>query len=298
MRKEQRKKGIVITMEKKEIRQEFLTGERALFQGKDLKIYDTIFDDGESPLKESNNIEVYGSMFKWKYPLWYANNIRVKDSTWFEMARAGVWYTNHIEIEDCAVDAPKNFRRCHDIALKNVSIPDAAETLWNCDQVTMEHVLARGDYFAMNSQNMDIRDFTLYGNYSFDGVQNVEIHNAKMLSKDAFWNSDHVTVYDSFISGEYLGWNAKNLTLVNCTIESLQGMCYIDNLVMKNCKLINTTLAFEYSTVDAQIDSKIDSVLNPSGGVIRADYIENLIIESDKVDPDKTTIICKNAEQK
>lgn len=285
-------------MEKKEIRQEFLTGERALFQGKDLKIYDTIFDDGESPLKESNNIEVYGSMFKWKYPLWYANNIRVKDSTWFEMARAGVWYTNHIEIEDCAVDAPKNFRRCHDITLKNVSIPDAAETLWSCDQVTMEHVLARGDYFAMNSQNMDIRDFTLYGNYSFDGVQNVEIHNAKMLSKDAFWNSDHVTVYDSFISGEYLGWNAKNLTLINCTIESLQGMCYIDNLVMKNCKLINTTLAFEYSTVDAQIDSKIDSVLNPSGGVIRADYIENLIIESDKVDPGKTTIICKNAEQK
>ncbi len=285
-------------MEKKEIRQEFLTGERALFQGKDLKIYDTIFDDGESPLKESNNIEVYGSMFKWKYPLWYANNIRVKDSTWFEMARAGVWYTNHIEIEDCAVDAPKNFRRCYDITFKNVSIPDAAETLWNCDQVTMEHVLARGDYFAMNSRNMDIRDFTLYGNYSFDGVQNVEIHNAKMLSKDAFWNSDHVTVYDSFISGEYLGWNAKNLTLVNCTIESLQGMCYIDHLVMKNCKLINTTLAFEYSTVDAQIDSKIDSVLNPSGGVIRADYIENLIIESDKVDPGKTTIICKNAEQK
>ena len=289
---------MVIIMEKKEIRQEFLTGERALFQGKDLKIYDTIFDDGESPLKESNNIELYGSMFKWKYPLWYANNIKVKDSTWFEMARAGVWYTNHIEIEDCAVDAPKNFRRCHDITLKNVSIPDAAETLWSCDQVTMEHVLAKGDYFAMNSQNMKIRDFTLYGNYSFDGVQNVEIHNAKMLSKDAFWNSDHVTVYDSFISGEYLGWNAKNLTLVNCTIESLQGMCYIDNLVMKNCKLINTTLAFEYSTVDAQIDSKIDSVLNPSGGVIRADYIENLIIESNKVDPGKTTIICKNAEQK
>ena len=289
---------MVITMEKKEIRQEYLTGERALFQGKDLKIYDTIFGEGESPLKESRNIELYGSMFKWKYPLWYADNIKVKDSTWFEMARAGVWYTNHIEIENCAVEAPKNFRRCHDITLKNVSIPDAAETLWSCDKVTMEHVLAKGDYFAMNSQNMNIRDFTLYGNYSFDGAQNVEIHNAKMLSKDAFWNSDHVTVYDSFISGEYLGWNAKNLTLINCTIESLQGMCYIDHLVMKNCKLINTTLAFEYSTVDAQIDSKIDSVLNPSGGVIRADYIENLIIESDKVDPGKTTIICKNAEQK
>ena len=37
----------------KEIRQEYLTGERALFNGENLKIYDTIFADGESPLKES-----------------------------------------------------------------------------------------------------------------------------------------------------------------------------------------------------------------------------------------------------
>ena len=35
----------------KEIRQEFLTGERALFHGQDLAIYDTTFADGESPLK-------------------------------------------------------------------------------------------------------------------------------------------------------------------------------------------------------------------------------------------------------
>ena len=157
----------------------------------------------------------------------------------------------------------------------------------------MEHVTAKGDYFAMNSQNMVLRDFQLVGNYSFDGVKNMEIHNARMLSKDAFWNSENVTVYDSFISGEYLGWNAKNLTLINCTIESLQGMCYIDNLVMKNCKLLNTTLAFEYSTVDVDITGKIDSVMNPSGGVIRADYIDELIVEKDKVDPAKTKIICR-----
>ena len=122
----------------------------------------------------------------------------------------------------------------------------------------------------------------------------MEIHNAKMLSKDSFWNSENVTVYDSFISGEYLGWNARNLTLINCTIESLQGMCYIDNLVMKNCKLINTTLAFEYSSVDAEITSKIDSVMNPESGVIRAEHIDELIIEKDKVDPSKTRIVCTN----
>ncbi len=79
--------------------------------------------------------------------------------------------------------------------------------------------------------------------------------------------------------------------MINCTIESLQGMCYIDHLVMKNCKLLNTTLAFEYSTVDAEITGKIDSVMNPSSGVIRADSINELIVEKDKVDPLKTKII-------
>nr|MCR4728044.1 DUF3737 family protein [Lachnospiraceae bacterium] len=69
-----------------EIRQDYLTGERALFGARGLKIYDTIFADGESPLKESADIELYGSSFKWKYPLWYAKNIKVKDTTFFEMA--------------------------------------------------------------------------------------------------------------------------------------------------------------------------------------------------------------------
>lgn len=276
----------------KAIRQEFLTGERALFKGENLKIYDTIFADGESPLKESHDIELFGSMFKWKYPLWYCKNITAEDCTWFEMGRAGVWYTDNITVKNAVIEAPKNFRRCHGVTLQNVTFPNAAETLWNCDEVIMEQVTAKGDYFAMNSSNMKLQDFQLVGNYSFDGVKNMEIHNARMLSKDAFWNSENVTVYDSFISGEYLGWNAKNLTLINCTIESLQGMCYIDNLVMKNCRLLNTTLAFEYSTVDVEIDGKIDSVMNPTGGSIRADYIEELIIEKDKVDPDKTVITC------
>ena len=276
----------------KEIRQEYLTGERALFNGENLKIYDTIFADGESPLKDSHDIELYGSMFKWKYPLWYCKNITAEDCTWFEMGRAGVWYTDKITVKNAVIEAPKNFRRCHGVTLQNVNFPNAAETLWNCEDVIMEQVTARGDYFAMNSRNMKLRDFQLVGNYSFDGVKNMEIHNARLLSKDAFWNSENVTVYDSFISGEYLGWNARNLTLINCTVESLQGMCYIDNLVMKNCRLLNTTLAFEYSTVDAEINGKIDSVMNPSGGSIRADYIKELIVEKDKVDPDKTVITC------
>lgn len=277
----------------KEINRQILTGERALFCANGLKITDSIFEDGESPLKESRDIELKNSMFKWKYPLWYCKNVVVKDCTWFETARAGVWYTDHIVISDSLVEAPKNFRRCHDLTLRHVSLPNAAETLWDCDHVMMEDVVAKGDYFAMNSKNMEVSGLSLYGNYSFDGGENLTVKNSKLLSKDAFWNSVNVTVYDSFISGEYLGWNAKNLTLVNCTIESLQGLCYIDNLVMKNCRLLNTTLAFEYSTVEAEIDSGIESVINPSGGTITAEYIGELIMEQDKVDVNKTKIICR-----
>ena len=277
----------------REIRQQRLTGERALFGGQNLKIYDTIFADGESPLKESRDIELYGSMFQWKYPLWYAKNIYAKDCSWLEMGRAGVWYTEDITVEYSLIEAPKNFRRCRRVKLSHVDLPNAAETLWNCDGVDLEDVMAKGDYFAMNSRNIVIRNFRLAGNYSFDGAQNVEIHSARLLSKDAFWNSENVTVYDSYICGEYLGWNAKNLTLVNCTIESLQGMCYIDNLVMKNCRLLNTTLAFEYSTVDAQIVGGIESVLNPTAGTIQADHIGELTLEKDKVDVNKIRIVCR-----
>ena len=129
----------------------------------------------------------------------------------------------------------------------------------------------------MKCKNLTADDLTLVGNYSFDGCKNVVIRNSRLLSKDAFWNAEEVTVYDSFISGEYLGWNSGKITLINCTIESLQGMCYIQNLVMKNCRLINTTLAFEYSNVE--IIGKVDSVLNPGSGLIRADRIGELLMD-------------------
>lgn len=279
-------------------KQKLLTGERALFKSSQLYIDDCTFADGESPLKESCDIELVNSMFKWKYPLWYCKNITLDKCTFFENARAGVWYTENLSFSNGIIQAPKNFRRCNELVLSNVSFSDAAETLWSCKNVCLKNVFARGDYFAMNCENVQAEGLNLVGNYSFDGVKNAVLRNCKLLTKDAFWNSENITVYDSFISGEYLGWNAKNLTLINCTVESLQGMCYIDNLVMKNCKLLNTTLAFEYSTVSAEIVSGIDSVLNPLGGTITADYIGELIVERDKVDPQKTVIVCKNANKK
>ena len=275
----------------KKIGQERLTGERALFAARDCEIEETIFDDGESPLKESRNISLRACMFKWKYPLWYAKEIDVRDSTWFDMARAGVWYSERVRVTDCAIEAPKNFRRCHDLTLRHVSFANAAETLWECDGVTLSDVTAKGDYFAMNSRNMTVDNLTLYGNYSFDGCRNLTVRNSRLLSKDAFWNCEDVRAENCFISGEYLCWNTKRLTLVDCTVESLQGLCYVEDLVLRNCRLLNTTLAFEYSTVDAEIVGRVDSVKNPTSGRIVADEIGELILESERIDPAKTEIL-------
>ena len=275
----------------KEIKGQKFAGERCLFMGKDLYIDDTVFEDGESPLKESRNIELVNSTFNWKYPLWYSRDISVKNCTLTSTARAGIWYTHNITMKDCHIPAPKTFRRSSNITLENIDMPNALETLWSCQKVTIKNLKAQGDYICMNCNDMEIDNFDLLGNYAFDGAKNITIRNSKLITKDAFWNSENVTVINSEIRGEYLGWNSKNLTLVNCTIESLQGLCYIENLVLKNCKLVNTTLAFEYCTVDADIDGGVDSVLNPSGGTIRADYIGELIIEKDKVNPEKTIII-------
>ncbi len=268
-----------------------LTGERALFGARDCEIEETVFEDGESPLKESSNISLRTCMFRWKYPLWYAKDIDVRDSTWFDTARAGVWYSDRVRVTDCAIEAPKNFRRCRDLSLTRVSFANAAETLWECEGVTLSDVTAKGDYFAMNCRDMTVDHLTLYGNYSFDGCRNLTVRNSRLLSKDAFWNCENVTAENCFISGEYLGWNSRKLTLINCTIESLQGLCYAEELVLRNCRLLNTTLAFEYSTVDAELKGKVDSVKNPTSGRIVADEIGELILESERIDPAKTEIL-------
>ena len=274
-----------------EIKEQRLTGERALFRSKDLSIEYSIFADGESPLKESRDISLKNTSFQWKYPLWYCRNITVQDCDFAEMARAGIWYTDNITVADTLYEAPKGFRRVKGLTLRNVDLPHAEETLWHCSDVTLENVVAKGDYFAMNCDHMKLDQFRLVGNYCFDGCHDVEVHHAKMLSKDEFWNCENIMVYDSYICGEYLGWNSRNVTFVNCVIESLQGMCYMDNVVMKNCRLLNTTLAFEYSTADVETAGRIESVKNPSAGVIRAGEIGELILNEKEIDPAKTTIV-------
>ena len=281
----------------KEFKDEIYTGERALFRSDDLQLRRVIFDDGESPLKHSENVDAENVSFRWKYPLWYAQNVKVKDSSFFEMSRSGLWYGKNISVENTMIEAPKEFRRCDGVYLKNVSMPHARETLWTCKNVVLENVVASGDYFGKDSDGIRAQNLDLYGNYCFDGAKNIEIRSSRLLSKDSFWNTENVTVYDSYIVGEYLGWNSRNLTFVNCIIESLQGFCYIENLVLKDCTLTNTSLAFEYSSVDVDIKGRIESIINPSSGTIVADEIGVVIMDDAWVDVSKTKISARNGKE-
>ena len=103
--------------------QKIYSGERSLFMGRNLEIYDTVFENGESPLKESENIKLSGSIFRWKYPLWYSSDILMKDCTLLETARAGIWYTDNITANDCMIEAPKTFRRSNGIRSKTSLSP-------------------------------------------------------------------------------------------------------------------------------------------------------------------------------
>ena len=54
-------------------------------------------------------------------------------------------------------------------------------------------------------------------------------------------------------------------------------------------------VAFEYSSVDADVRGTIDSVFNPSSGTIRADQLNELTLDPAKIDPTATTIVTADA---
>jgi len=263
------------------IRNKSYGGERPLFASRDLRLENVVILPGESALKECSNIEAVSCEFQGKYPFWHVDGFRVENCTFREGARAALWYSRRLVMKDTRVEAPKMFREIEDLTLENVVIPDAQETLWHCKGARLKNVeVANADYLFMYSSDISIEDYRQQGNYSFQYCRNVEIRNAVIHSKDAFWGTEDVTVYNSEIHGEYLGWHSRRLRLVNCRISGTQPLCYATDLVMENCTMdADCDLAFECSTLQATICSRITSVKNPRSGSIKAEGYGEIIID-------------------
>jgi hypothetical protein len=270
-------------------------GERPLYCERDLRLENVTIHAGESALKETAAIEAVGCRFEGKYPLWCCDGFTVRECYFTEGARAALWYSRGLLMEDTLVEAPKMFREMDDMTLRRVRLSNALETLWSCRGVVLEEVsVEKGDYLFMRSSGIWIDRLHLNGNYSFQYCRDVVIKNSVLNTKDAFWNTENVTVYDSVIIGEYLGWYSKGLRLVNCRIGGTQPLCYADDLVLENCTFdADADLAFEYSSVQADMRGALTSVKNPRTGRIVADSIGEIILDANIKAPGDCEIICR-----
>ncbi|MBQ6286830.1 MAG: DUF3737 family protein [Bacteroidales bacterium] len=256
-------------------------GERPLYCKNDLYLENVIIHAGESALKETARITAEKCRFEGKYPLWECDGFVVRDSILTVGARSGLWYSRNGELYDTIIDAPKTFRRMDGIKMRNCWIPGGTETFWDCKNIDVEDcVIERADYVFMHCENIRLKNVKLQGNYGFQYAKNVVIENCVLNSKDSFWEAENVVVRDSVINGEYLAWYSKNVKLERCHISETQPLCYCDGLVLEDCTFADDAdLVFEYSEVEATVNSHIVSVKNPRTGHIHARSIGEIIID-------------------
>ncbi len=265
-------------------------GERSLFKTSNETIDASLFQNGESPLKECKGLKVLNSTFLYKYPLWYGKDITCFNSYFLLDAHAGFWYGVNYDFSSCYFGANKSFRRNSNLTLKDSIMLNSSEAFWFCSDLLIKNTYINGDYAFLGSKNIILENVYIKGNYPFDSACNVTLKNCILLSKDAFWNCKNVSVYDSIINGEYIGWNSTSLNFFSCKISSHQGFCYIDKLFIKDSNLYGGDLMFEYcSNIDIQANSKIKSVKNPISGKIASKGIEELIQDDLGLDKNKVS---------
>lgn len=267
-------------------------GERPLFASHDLRLENITIVDGESGIKQCQNMECYDSKFYGKYPWWHVDGAKIENCYFAPGSRSAIWYTNDLVMKHCTIDGPKFFREMKNVGLEDVTINDADETFWKVKGLKLKNVtLHDGTYPFMFSEDIYVDGLESDAKYVFQYCKNVEIHNAKIVTKDSFWECENITIYDSSLDGEYLAWHSKNVRLVNCHLAGEQLLCYAQNLVLENCTIdAACDRMFEYSTVEADIRGHIEHIKNPSSGHIIADSIGSITIDENVRQPNNCVI--------
>ena len=92
--------------------------ERELYGIHDTFIKHCTFDgpaDGESALKECENVRVEDSFFDLRYSLWHDHGLVLKDCTLTENCRAALWYDEDVTVTDSKLHGIKAFRECQNV---------------------------------------------------------------------------------------------------------------------------------------------------------------------------------------
>lgn len=273
--------------------------ERALYHLQHAFVKHCIFAgpaDGESVLKEAQDINVENCSFSLRYPMWHVKGFTLSASSFDELTRAALWYGKDGTIDDCILDGIKAVRECTNIRLSHCRII-SQEFGWKSDGIALENSEIMSEYLFFDSKNVQLNRVKMKGKYSFQYMEHLKITDCELDTKDAFWHSKNVTVQNSTVKGEYLGWFSDGLTLINCKIIGTQPLCYCKNLKLINCSMEDADLAFEYSDVEAEINGDVVSIKNPKSGTITADSVGEIIRNAPVMGCTGQVIIRKHTEQ-
>lgn len=258
--------------------------ERALYGSQGITVKHCAFDgpaDGESALKESQDIQVSDCFFNLRYPFWHDDGLKISGSEMTEFCRAALWYSNDIEITDSRLHGIKALRECSRVKIQGCDVI-SPEFGWSVQDIEMKDCTVQGEYFMMRSDRLNFDNVTLKGKYSFQYIQDSVFENCNFDTKDAFWHAKNVTVRNSTVKGEYLAWYCKNVTFENCRIIGTQPLCYCKNLKLINCEMIDTDLCFEKSEVEATVTTPVMSIKNPLSGRIYVSSVGEIIHDDEK----------------
>lgn len=253
--------------------------ERALYASADVTVRDCRFDgpaDGESALKESENVTAERCYFNLRYPLWHVRGLTARDCELTQQCRAAIWYSERIAICGTKLHGIKALRECRDASLSGCDIL-SSEFGWSTAGLTMKDCAAEGEYFLLRARDITAEGLTLSGKYSFQYIENAVFDRCTFDTKDAFWHARNVTVKNSVIRGEYLAWYSEGLTLERCVITGTQPLCWCRGLRLIDCELRGADLCFEKSDVTAELTAPVISIKNPRSGRILVPAADEII---------------------
>jgi len=186
-----------------------MDNERALYMESDIELVDCSFtgpQDGESALKECQNVVVSNTLFDLRYPLWRTNNIKATNIEMTENARSSVWYSNNVEFSGSKLHGVKIFRMCNNVVVKNCDV-DSIEFGWNTKNIVVENTTMKSEYPFLRGENITVKNCVLDTKYPFQQTKHVLVDSCTIKAKDAFWDSEDVLVKNSTIIGDFLAWH-------------------------------------------------------------------------------------------
>ena len=263
------------------IQNEHYEGERPLAFSRDLLIMHTAIGPGSGALLECERIEAHQCTFDGRRTFWHNHGSNISHSSFSAQAGEGVWYAEGIDFRRNQVEAPCFFRHSCELRIEDCAFTQAAETLWMCSAIRIRDcTFAGADHLFMHSGGIEGRKLEISGRQCLQYIRDSELHDCTISGEGALWGCQNVKIYDSVLHGDGLGWHSSKLHLISCTIHGRQPLCHARNLIIEDCRFgPDCELAFEYSSVIANIDGTLPSVINPQQGLISAQGYGQIIVD-------------------